>query len=752
MPGAGLRFATQRGYALWKPASVFLAAGLVSLTLGYLLYRSQIEQVRADRGAQILFVANHTADQVGRWLDDQLQDLALDATYLEAISPDGLPASDQRVVRQLERMIAARHLTGVALFDSNGRRLASAGETIWGGASVQGLLFEVARTGKGVISDLARPDDGSPEVALDFAVPMPGWRPGAAHVAAVLVARVNAADALSPLVDVGTTRLHTLESTLLRRDADRVLILTPLRLSDEAPFTLAFPVDQSHLASVRMALGETGLIEAFDRRGQPVLAVAIPVAGTSWLAAAKVDVAEINAPLKRFTLLAGALVVSALLAAALLVGLWWRTERRKMALELGRAEARATALVEHFGSVTRHVNDMVFLLDDELRILEVNERVTEALGYRREELIGRHMRELHAGDSQTRAAGRRATEELLRTGRLHFVAEYRRKDGSLLPFEASARCFESHGRKLIQSIARDVTERRAQEVRLAELTAERDRALRESHDKLERLVEERTRDLVEARDRAQHADHVKSEFLATMSHELRTPLNSILGFTDVMLQGMVGALTGEQQRHLGIVRESSFHLLELINDVLDMSRIEAGQLRLEPVTFDVVELVRRRMQAFEAAARERGLELRVEVEPGTGDAVGDPRRVAQVIGNLVSNALKFTEAGRIVVSSRRTGEQVEIAVRDTGAGIAPENLTELFAPFRQFRSPTGRLHEGTGLGLAISRNLARAMGGDVRVNSVVGEGSTFTLVLPASAVEAPSATAGLRSVAARTAG
>jgi PAS domain S-box-containing protein len=717
---------------MWKPASVFLAAGLVTLTLGYVLYRTQIEQVREDRGAQILYVADHAAGQVGRWLADQLRDLTLEADFIAAMSPPGAAVDAPRLEQQLQRIISTRGLTGMALFDAHGRRLASAGEPIWSGASVQDMLLEVARTGEGVISDLARPDDGGAQVVLDFAVPMPMRRVGAASDAEVLVARVNAADALSPLVDVGKTRLRTLESTLLRRDANRILILTPLRLTGQAPFTRALSVEESHVASVRMALGETAVIEAVDRRGQPVLAVARPVAGTSWLAAAKVDLAEINAPLKRFTLLAGALVLSALLAAALLVGLWWRAELRKMALELDRAEARAIALIEHFGSVTRHLNDMVFLLDDELHILEVNERVTEGLGYRREELVGRHIRELHADDPQTRSAGKRASEELLRTGRLQFSAEYRRKDGTMLPFEASARCFEANGRRLVQSIARDISERRAQELQLAELTAQRDRALRESHEQLERLVEERTRDLVEARDRAQHADHVKSEFLATMSHELRTPLNSILGFTDVMLQGMAGTLTGEQRRHLGIVRDSSCHLLELINDVLDMSRIEAGQLRLEPATFDAGELVRRRTQAFETAARDRGLELQVEVEAGTGDAVGDPSRIAQIIGNLVTNALKFTESGRIVVSSRRADAMVEVAVRDTGVGIAPENLRELFAPFRQFRSPTGRLHEGTGLGLAISRNLARAMGGDVHVASVVGEGSTFTLVLPAA--------------------
>ena len=961
----------------WWPMALFGATALMIAVAGQFVFRAQADYVRDDRSAQLGYLAGVKAQRVRDWIDERIADIELDAAVIADLDPDGpvRELASPAVQSQLERMLDGRELTGVVLFDARGRRLAAAGQPIWQGSTVQGLLRAVAGTGAGHASDLYRADGVATPVVIDFAAPIP------ASDGVVLVARSDASRTLSQIVETGATRLRSLEVTLLRRDGEGVTLLDTTRLHGGArQRELRIEGQDPQLVAVRLAAGEPGPVVGVDRTGTRVLAVASPVVGTSWRVAAKVATDEVYAPLVKLTLLVGALVLSALLAAGALVALWWRGERLKFALQVSRAEDRASALLEHFGSVTEHVNDLVYLLDADHNIVDVNQRVVEALGYAKHELVGRHISSLHDTDPATRAAGRAAADQLRQTGRLRFESAYLRKDGTPLPFEASARCFEVRGQRYVQSVARDVTERRLQEQRLAELSRDRDRALhqlrlqfdnlsqgciittpdlavlrvnpafermfgwsaadlagrellevllppaarpyvgvrlarlrngdgpiteehpavtasgkrlscritysplldeggrvaglmalcedvteqratqralqertamlqalaeaapvgilqvdltgqaiyhnaqwcritgqdpgsvrhgdwrdvihpedraavatalaegsdggrysgefrcltpdgrvvwvlgriapvrtadgrvagyvgtltdigervaaerslRESHEQLERRVEERTRDLVAARDRAQHADHVKSEFLATMSHELRTPLNSILGFTDVMLQGMVGTLTGEQRRHLGIVRDSSSHLLELINDVLDMSRIEAGQLRLEPAAFDAGELVRRRTQAFETAARDRGLELQVDVEAGTGDAVGDPRRVAQIIGNLVTNALKFTESGRIVVSSRRAGGIVEVAVRDTGVGIAPENLSELFAPFRQFRSPTGRLHEGTGLGLAISRNLARAMGGDVHVASVVGEGSTFTLVLPAA--------------------
>jgi signal transduction histidine kinase len=257
--------------------------------------------------------------------------------------------------------------------------------------------------------------------------------------------------------------------------------------------------------------------------------------------------------------------------------------------------------------------------------------------------------------------------------------------------------------------------------------------IEEARGLLEQRVAERTRELVAAKERAERADTVKSSFLSMMSHELRTPLNSILGFTDVILQRFSGPLTPEQERQLGIVRDSSMHLLALINDVLDISRIEAGQLRLEIGPMDLPDLLRRRTQAFEAQAWAKGLALECRIADGVGVIRSDAKRIAQIVTNLLSNAVKFTEQGRVTLDARATGHGVEIEVSDSGHGIAADELPLLFTAFEQLATTRRGNKDGTGLGLAISRHLARALGGDIRVASTLGKGSQFTVHLPLAA-------------------
>ena len=261
---------------------------------------------------------------------------------------------------------------------------------------------------------------------------------------------------------------------------------------------------------------------------------------------------------------------------------------------------------------------------------------------------------------------------------------------------------------------------------------EAQRGLQEARDHLEERVAERTHELEIARDHAERADRVKTAFLSTVSHELRTPLNSILGFTDVVLEGLSGPLTDAQRRQLTIVRDSSMHLRSLIEDVLDISRIEAGQLGLEISDVDLPDLLRRRVAAFEPEAARKKLMLAIEVAPAIGVIRSDAKRVGQVLNNLLSNAVKFTSNGAVTLAARLAGDRIVIEVRDTGPGIAAADLGKLFKPFSQVTHPGGRLHEGTGLGLAISRQLARALGGEISVTSAPGRGSTFTFELPAS--------------------
>jgi PAS domain S-box-containing protein len=256
------------------------------------------------------------------------------------------------------------------------------------------------------------------------------------------------------------------------------------------------------------------------------------------------------------------------------------------------------------------------------------------------------------------------------------------------------------------------------------------------HRRLEQRVRERTQELEAAKDAAERSDRVKTTFLSTMSHELRTPLNAIVGFTDVILQGLSGPLTEDQARQLRIVRDASTHLRALVEDVLDISSIEAGQVGLEYAPVDLRDLVDRKLASFGAEAARKGVRLELQVPDGATWIHSDAKRVDQVVGNLLSNAVKFTDAGSVTVSLRTTADRVEIAVEDTGTGIPETALAEIFDPFVQVRRPGGPLREGTGLGLAISRDLARALGGEIVVRSELGRGSRFTLGLPVRAAVA----------------
>jgi signal transduction histidine kinase/CheY-like chemotaxis protein len=226
---------------------------------------------------------------------------------------------------------------------------------------------------------------------------------------------------------------------------------------------------------------------------------------------------------------------------------------------------------------------------------------------------------------------------------------------------------------------------------------------------------------------AEAANHAKSAFLATMSHEIRTPLNGVLGMAQAMA---ADALSPVQRERLSVVHGSGESLLAILNDLLDLSKIEAGKLELESIEFDLDEVARGAYSAFTALANKKGLSFALDVEAARGRYLGDPTRLRQILYNLISNALKFTEQGEIRVQAVLDDGMLRLSVRDTGVGVSKENLGKLFGKFDQLDSSTTRRFGGTGLGLSICRELAHLMGGDVAVESVLGQGSCFTLRVP----------------------
>ncbi|MDR1854370.1 MAG: DUF3365 domain-containing protein [Azoarcus sp.] len=284
-----------------------------------------------------------------------------------------------------------------------------------------------------------------------------------------------------------------------------------------------------------------------------------------------------------------------------------------------------------------------------------------------------------------------------------------------------------------------ISKRRARE--LAALREKNERELADYQEHLEDLVRQRTGELTVARDEAEAANRAKSAFLANMSHELRTPLNAVIGFSRLMEKDV--ALSEENRRTLTIINRSGHHLLTLINDVLELSKIESGKMAVRAAEVDPIDLLEQVTEMMRSRAEQQGLRLRLVADAVPALVLADAGMLRQVLINLLSNAVKFTERGEIVV--RVSAEEVEgdacrlrFAVRDTGIGIAPDDLARIFSSFEQVDSVQ---RGGTGLGLTISQNYVRLMGGELAVESTPGEGSEFhfTIVVPVVSEARPSA-------------
>jgi PAS domain S-box-containing protein len=326
---------------------------------------------------------------------------------------------------------------------------------------------------------------------------------------------------------------------------------------------------------------------------------------------------------------------------------------------------------------------------------------------------------LHPDD---RARARAALSAHARRGELYDVElRLRTADGSERWMRSRAQKSFEPTQKISQitgSIS-DITERRRAE-----------EELREAKDKLEERVAERTQALTEANARLLELDHLKSEFLATMSHELRTPLNAVLGFTTLLLDQRAGPLTDKQRQHLVLASKAGEHLLSLINDVLDVSRIESGRMDVDHATFDFTEVISEIESTVRPMAEAKHLKLVCETRGQDLVVRGDKRKCFQVLLNLADNAVKFTEQGEVRVVAGTTDDLLWFEVSDTGIGIAPGDLPLLFERFRQIDGGSRRRQEGSGLGLYLCRKLAELMGGTIRVESTLGVGSTFRLTLP----------------------
>jgi len=373
-----------------------------------------------------------------------------------------------------------------------------------------------------------------------------------------------------------------------------------------------------------------------------------------------------------------------------------------------RSEEALRESEERFRVLVLSVKDYgIFMLDPEGRVASWNEGARRIKGYEAEEILGKHFSTFYPPEVAASGHPARELEIARREGRYEEEGWRVRKDGSR--FWASVvitALFGEHGDLIgYAKVTRDLTERRLAQQREV--------------DDARRLAE------VEASNRA------KTGFLAAMSHELRTPLNAIAGYAQLMQEGVGGDVSDQHRDYLTRIRNSQQHLLAIVNDLLNYSRMEAGGVVYERELVFAHEVVEGVLAMVTPQIERKRLRLRRGACSPEVAAIADRLKVEQVVLNLLSNAVKFTpEGGSITVLCGRDEQVVTIAVRDTGPGIPADKIEVIFDPFVQLGRTLTSKHEGAGLGLAISRDLARAMNGDVRVESVEGEGATFTLSLP----------------------
>ncbi|HET7868686.1 MAG TPA: response regulator, partial [Burkholderiaceae bacterium] len=371
---------------------------------------------------------------------------------------------------------------------------------------------------------------------------------------------------------------------------------------------------------------------------------------------------------------------------------------------------QAQAQVRELAAIVASSNDAIIGRTLDGRITTWTEAATRLLGYAADEAIGSRL-DLQAGSAG--AAKEAALVEQLKHGGKVDTLEtvYVCRDGarvdvsvtlSPIPDAAGAVVGASH-------IVRDISERKRHEElrrREAQLEAENQHIL--------------------------ESNRLKSAFLANMSHELRTPLNAIIGFAELLHMGQVPAQAPQHQEFLGHIRNSGRHLLQLINDLLDLSKVESGKFEFHPERVDLERLAREVAVILHETAERKEIEIRIEVAPEVRHLVLDPARLRQVLYNYLSNALKFTSSGGAVVlrAMPEGTDRVRLEVQDSGEGIAPDDLGRLFTEFQQLDNSRGRVHAGTGLGLALTRRLVEAQGGSVGVRSRLQEGSVFHAILP----------------------
>jgi PAS domain S-box-containing protein len=675
-----------------------LVAGII--IVGYLYYVHQIQTIKRDKQDELEAIADLKADELMRWQQERINDVEmvsgnpiLDTIFNRWLKGDDSPGLYKNIRGCMESIMRTRQYHSVSLFNTDlSRRISIPEDNEPVSPEVTRFLLGHQQECHVQFIDIHHLEKNGP-LRLGLLIPVPGCTSSKENNTGYVYMEIDPNDFLFPLIQSWPTSSRTAETLLVRREGNDVIYLNELRHIKNSALLLRSPISRKDLPAARAVLGYEGVMEGYDYRGKAVLAFIKKIPDSPWFMVAKVDREEIYAPIRTAAFIITLVISLMIIGSGSFMGMWYRGRQAGMFRRQLMLEQERSILADRVSLLAKHANDVIFLLDQDWRILEANDRAIEIYGYSLEELQRMHLYDLRT--AETKADFDQQVEPIESQGDAIVETIHRRKDGTALHVESSARLVKIGGETYIMDIIRDITGRKKAEEEVLKVMADLERSNKELE-----------------------------QFAYVASHDLQEPLRMVSSFTQLLAKRYQDKLDQDARDYIDFAVKGSNRMQRMIQDLLNYSRVVTRGRAPAPTDMDNV--LDETLANLHMAISESGASVTHDALPVV---MADHSQLVQVFQNLIGNSIKFRRDDplRIHVSAGKIGDEWVFSVKDNGMGIEPLYFERIFVLFERLHA--GETYRGTGIGLALCKRIIQRLGGRIWVESEPNRGSTFYFTL-----------------------